>query len=76
MTDLHSANSDHSDAAPRMPASDAETGTSADPEVGQRENAEESTIGTGTSIALGCIAGTILLVIIGLIFLIIVMVVT
>jgi hypothetical protein len=29
----------------------------------------ESTVGTGTSIALGCIAGTIVLIIFGLIFL-------
>jgi hypothetical protein len=28
---------------------------------------DESTVGTGTSIALGCVAGTILLIIIGLI---------
>ncbi|MBA2758171.1 MAG: hypothetical protein H0U38_00625 [Chloroflexia bacterium] len=30
------------------------------------------TVGTGTSIALGCIAGTLLLVVIGLIFLLVV----
>ena len=28
---------------------------------------DESTVGTGTSIALGCVAGTILLIIIGLV---------
>lgn len=31
--------------------------------------AEESTIGTGTSMALGCIAGTVLLILFGLAFL-------
>jgi hypothetical protein len=31
--------------------------------------AEESTIGTGTSMALGCIAGTVVLIIFGLLFL-------
>lgn len=31
--------------------------------------ADESTIGTGTSMALGCIAGTVLLIVFGLIFL-------
>ena len=30
---------------------------------------DESTIGTGTSMALGCIAGTVLLIIFGLLFL-------
>lgn len=30
---------------------------------------DDDTVGTGTSIALGCIAGTLLLVVIGLIFL-------
>lgn len=30
---------------------------------------EESTVGTGTSMALGCIAGTVLLIVFGLIFL-------
>jgi hypothetical protein len=33
------------------------------------------TVGTGTSIALGCLAGTLLLIVIGLIFLVVVMVV-
>lgn len=33
---------------------------------------DDTTVGTGTSIALGCIAGTLLLVVIGLIFLAIV----
>ena len=32
---------------------------------------DDSTIGTGTSMALGCIAGTVLLIIFGLIFLLI-----
>lgn len=32
------------------------------------------TVGTGTSIALGCIAGTILLVVLGLIYLLVVMI--
>lgn len=31
--------------------------------------ADESTIGTGTSMALGCIAGTVLLIVFGLLFL-------
>lgn len=33
--------------------------------------ADESTIGTGTSMALGCIAGTVLLIVFGLLFLLI-----
>ena len=33
--------------------------------------ADESTIGTGTSMALGCIAGTFLLIVFGLLFLLI-----
>lgn len=40
----------------------------------ERQPAEETTIGTGTSIALGCVAGTVLLVIIGLLFLLVVVV--
>ena len=32
---------------------------------------DESTIGTGTSMALGCIAGTILLIVFGLLFLLV-----
>ena len=36
---------------------------------------DESTVGTGTSIALGCVAGTIVLIIFGLIFIGIVMLV-
>lgn len=35
--------------------------------------AAEPTIGTGTSIALGCVAGTVLLIVIGLLFLLAVM---
>lgn len=35
---------------------------------------EDDTIGTGTSIALGCVAATVLLVILGFIFLILVLV--
>lgn len=31
-------------------------------------NASDETVGTGTSLALGCIAGTVLLILIGLIF--------
>lgn len=32
-------------------------------------DAQESTIGTGTSMALGCIAGTVVLIAVGLLFL-------
>jgi hypothetical protein len=43
--------------------------------VGESQpEAAEPTIGTGTSIALGCVAGTVLLIVIGLVFLLIVMV--
>ncbi len=41
--------------------------TSAPPAVSAVE--DESTIGTGTSMALGCIAGTVVLIIFGLLFL-------
>ncbi len=40
---------------------------------GQSPEADEPTIGTGTSIALGCVAGTILLIVIGVLFLLAVM---
>ncbi len=33
------------------------------------------TVGTGTSIALGCLAGTLLLIVIGVLFLVVVMIV-
>jgi hypothetical protein len=36
-----------------------------------QEGAGAPTIGTGTSIALGCVAGTILLIVIGLIYILI-----
>jgi hypothetical protein len=47
------------------------TGTPALPEQSAAAEpvAEESTIGTGTSMALGCIAGTVVLIIFGLLFL-------
>lgn len=47
------------------------TGTPALPEqpVAADAPADESTIGTGTSMALGCIAGTVVLIIFGLLFL-------
>lgn len=46
------------------------TSTEPDPAPGPDQAVrDDTTIGTGTSIALGCIAGTLLLVVIGLIFL-------
>lgn len=42
-------------------------GTTPETVDGKTEDPDD-TVGTGTSIALGCIAGTILLIIIGLIF--------
>jgi hypothetical protein len=46
---------------------------SASPTMGEKTTAEseEPTIGTGTSIALGCVAGTILLIVIGLLYVLI-----
>jgi predicted lipid-binding transport protein (Tim44 family) len=46
-------------ATPADPAAPAAPAREADP---------DDTVGTGTSIALGCIAGTLLLIVIGLIF--------
>lgn len=45
----------------------ASANTTGQPEV----EAEGATIGTGTSLALGCVAGTILLIVIGLIYILI-----
>lgn len=47
------------------------TGTPALPEqpVATETPSDESTIGTGTSMALGCVAGTVVLIIFGLLFL-------
>lgn len=47
------------------PSTSSDTGA---PDPKGDENPDD-TVGTGTSIALGCVAGTILLIIIGLIFL-------
>ena len=62
----------------REPVASAQGNAPVVPEAAQPETAEstgeEPTIGTGTSIALGCVAATVLLVILGLIFLIVVMV--
>jgi hypothetical protein len=56
---------------PAIPvAQGTDTGTPALPEQpAAAEVTEESTIGTGTSMALGCIAGTVVLIIFGLLFL-------
>lgn len=63
------AKPDHeSDVAP----SDPDLGVSVadpQPEPATDASGDDTTVGTGTSIALGCIAGTLLLVVIGLIFL-------
>jgi hypothetical protein len=40
----------------------------------ERKPAIGETVGTGTSIALGCVAATVLLVLIGVVFLVVVMV--
>lgn len=42
---------------------------SKEPSAPAEDSVEESTIGTGTSVALGCIAGTIVLIGFGLLFL-------
>lgn len=44
---------------------------SASAETTRQPEAEDATIGTGTSLALGCVAGTILLIVIGLIYIVI-----
>ena len=50
------------------PSPDAIDAASSNPEVVASPE-EESTVGTGTSMALGCIAGTVVLIIFGLLFL-------
>jgi hypothetical protein len=57
-----------------LPASQDGEAPPPDDQPASNQSPEESTIGTGTSIALGCVAATVLLVIIGLIFLIVVMI--
>lgn len=52
--------------APETPVAEPESTPAVDPSKTQEE---ESTIGTGTSMALGCIAGTVLLIAFGLLFL-------
>lgn len=42
---------------------------STEPEVPEAPAADEPTIGTGTSMAIGCVAGTVLLIVFGLLFL-------
>lgn len=63
---------------PQPAADSSDVVQPSDAEPIEQAEAEEggigNTVGTGTSIALGCIAGTILLVVIGLIFLLVVMV--
>lgn len=54
------------------PVSEPESKGSAEESAEATEAAaDESTIGTGTSMALGCIAGTVLLIVFGLLFLLI-----
>jgi len=54
------------------PSVDSENIAAGQPKAPDQPEGDESTIGTGTSIALGCIAGTLLLIVIGLIYLAIV----
>lgn len=56
---------------PPADPTEQESAQAADPE--ERRPAIGETVGTGTSIALGCIAGTMVLVLIGLLFLVILM---
>lgn|GEM_PF-2088436 len=51
-----------------LPAGEPSVTTPETPAAGP-DGDPDDTVGTGTSIALGCIAGTILLIIVGLIFL-------
>ena len=53
----------------RVIAAPADTGEPASEVIPARAADSSETIGTGTSIALGCVAATILLIIFGLIFL-------
>lgn len=56
---------------PVLETTDAPRETPAQEPASPAANAEGPTIGTGTSIALGCIAGTILLIVIGLLYILI-----
>ncbi len=59
---------DRTDVTP-VTASLAEDGDFAAEAPSTSDNEPGETVGTGTSIALGCVAGTILLIVFGLIFL-------
>jgi hypothetical protein len=64
--DVTAADSNISSGAPVSEASPE--ATPAGPAIPARGVDPDDTVGTGTSIALGCIAGTLLLIVIGLIF--------
>lgn len=72
MTDHHQpATDDGRDHCP-PPAITPDAASDPDTPDQSRPQAPGDTVGTGTSIALGCIAGTLLLVVIGLVFLLVV----
>lgn len=70
MTDPRNVEPDQSQrpppSQPTPPAADEPQANGVQPDADT-----DATVGTGTSIALGCIAGTVLLVIIGLVFLLV-----
>lgn len=62
------------DETPRSVEPTIEAGTPETPIIAAPEGqtaAEGPTIGTGTSLALGCVAGTVVLIVIGLIYILI-----
>ena len=67
-------NTDRIPDAPVTPVAEppAQPGAGPNTDVPDAPNqAEESTVGTGTSMALGCIAGTVVLIAFGLLFLLV-----
>lgn len=59
---------------PVPPADPAAPETAREDQPAERRPALGDTVGTGTSIALGCVLGTVAIVIIGLLFLVLLMI--
>lgn len=72
MSDHPQPTSDAEHGRPPVPANAPDIVSDPDGQDTPPQPALGDTVGTGTSIALGCIAGTLLLVVIGLVFLLVV----
>jgi len=72
MTDYHQPTADDGRGQHPPPIFPPAAASDPDDQAASPQPDADDTVGTGTSIALGCIAGTLLLVVIGLIFLLVV----